>query len=149
MNATRSIKREAQEVDFEQRSILLLMTKSGKSRRVCLSEVAWMEIERMKALRKGKHPYVFPGKKEETPVQQPRRCFTNILKEAAIEDFRIHDLRHTHASYLLQSGATLFEVQKALGHASSEMTQRYAHLADSSLRDRANQAAARLTGTDG
>ena len=64
-------------------------------------------------------------------------------------NFRIHDLRHTHASYLVQSGASLFEVQKALGHSDSSMTQRYAHLADNTLRDRAEIAVQRLTGTEG
>jgi integrase len=49
----------------------------------------------------------------------------------------------------LPGRASLFEVQKALGHADSTMTQRYAHLADSGLREKAERAAARLTGTDG
>ena len=75
---------------------------------------------------RGKHPYVFPGRMPNTPVKQPRTTFKRILNEVGIEDFRIYDLRHSHVSYLLQPGATLFELQKALGHASSEMTQRYA-----------------------
>jgi site-specific recombinase XerD len=44
----------------------------------------------------------------------------------------LHDLRHTFASIAVQNGASLYEVQKLLGHASSQMTQRYAHLADDS-----------------
>lgn len=137
------------DVDEENRSVLLRKTKAGKPRRVSLSNAAWAVIERMRALREGGHPYVFPGLKPNTPVLQPHRCFRGILKQAKIEDFKLHDLRHTFASYMVQSGASLFEVQKALGHADSSMTQRYAHLADAGLRDKAERAAARLTGTDG
>ena len=43
---------------------------------------------------------------------------------------RIHDLRHSFASLAVNSGATLYEVQDLLGHSTSQMTQRYAHLAD-------------------
>jgi integrase len=135
------------DVDPETKSILLRRTKSGKSRRVYLSSAAWAEVELMRPLRIDNHPYVFPGLRPGTPVMQPHRCFRGILKDAGIADFRIHDLRHTFASHMVQSGASLFEVQKSLGHSSSQMTQRYAHLADAGLRDRADQAAQHLTGT--
>ena len=51
-----------------------------------------------------------------------------------IEGFRVHDLRHTFASIAVNSGSSLYEVQKLLGHHSSQMTQRYAHLGDKELR---------------
>ncbi|MBI1320211.1 MAG: tyrosine-type recombinase/integrase [Candidatus Hydrogenedens sp.] len=137
------------DVDLEAQSILLRMTKSGKSRRVYLSAAAMDEILLMQSQRKKGHPYVFPGKLANKPVAQPNRTFKTACKRAKISDMRIHDLRHTFASHMVQSGASLFEVQKSLGHSSSQMTQRYAHLADSSLRDRADQTANRLTGTDG
>ncbi len=137
-----------EDVDVEAKSIHLRRTKSGKTRRVYLSAMAWAEIERMGALRKGDHPFVFPSKQGIAPVAQPQRAFLAALKEAKITDFRIHDLRHTFASHMVQSGASLFEVQKSLGHSSSEMTQRYAHLNDGNLRNRADQTAQRLTGGD-
>lgn len=137
------------DVDFENRSIILRTTKSGKARRVHLSSAAWAEIELMKEQHDSEHAYVFPGYHARQPVMEPHRCFREILSVAKIDEFRIHDLRHTHASYLVQSGASLFEVQKALGHSTSDMTMRYAHLADGALRDRAEVAARRLTGTDG
>lgn len=50
------------------------------------------------------------------------------LKEAGIDNFRFHDLRHTAASYLVMGGATLYEAAQILGHKSTETTKRYAHL---------------------
>lgn len=129
--------------------MLLRKTKTGKSRRVYLSGAAWAEIERMREHRSNSHPCVFPGRQPGRPVADPRCTFKAALNDAAIADFHVHNLRHTFASHMVQLGASLFEVQKSLGHSSSAMTQRYAHLADTGLRDRADQTAQRLTGNGG
>lgn len=47
---------------------------------------------------------------------------------AQIENFRFHDLRHSCASYLAQSGASLLEIADVLGHKQLDVTRRYAHL---------------------
>ena len=57
------------------------------------------------------------------------------MGRAGIEDFHIHDLRHTFASWLVMNGTPLFEVSKLLRHASIQMTERYAHLAPDHLHD--------------
>mgnify|MGYP000076272700 CR=1 FL=1 len=57
-----------------------------------------------------------------------RESWKRAVKDAELEDFRFHDLRHTTASYLAQSGATLLEIADVLGHKQIEVTKRYAHL---------------------
>lgn len=58
------------------------------------------------------------------------RVWAPAVKRANIGHTRIHDLRHTYASWLLQDGVPLAEVGKLLGHVSPITTQRYAHLTE-------------------
>ena len=73
--------------------------------------------------------YVFAGGKK-TPPRFPRKAWTDALAASGVEDFRFHDLRHTAASYLAMSGATLPELAAFLGHRTLDMVQRYAHLSE-------------------
>ena len=54
-------------------------------------------------------------------------------KAAGVKRIRIHDLRHSYASALVNNGRSLYEVQTLLGHSTSKMTQRYAHLSNENL----------------
>ena len=60
--------------------------------------------------------------------------FASLCKRAGIKDFRIHDLRHTCASWLVSAAVPLRVVQEMLGHSSIQMTERYAHLAPENLK---------------
>ena len=62
-------------------------------------------------------------------------AFQTALKKVGIKDFRFHDLRHTFATRVVQSGKDLYKVQRLLGHKTPSMTQRYAHHYPESLRD--------------
>lgn len=74
-----------------------------------------------------------------------RQCNTQAwckaLKRAGIEGFRWHDLRHTWASWHVQNGTSLQELQLLGGWSSFEMVLRYAHLSSDHLKDAANRVA--------
>jgi integrase len=64
-------------------------------------------------------------------------------RRAALVNFRFHDLRHTAASYLAMTGASLLDISRILGHNSLRMTERYAHLSEAYTRgvvERMNRA---------
>lgn len=61
-------------------------------------------------------------------------AFRDAMKAAGLKNFRFHDCRHTAASYMAQSGASLLEIADTLGHRQLRMVQRYAHLNTDSRR---------------
>jgi site-specific recombinase XerD len=67
-------------------------------------------------------------------------AWDSARKRAGLAHVRIHDLRHSFASFLVNSGRSLYEVQRLLGHAHIKTTQRYAHLSDETLISAANAA---------
>ena len=78
-------------------------------------------------------------------------CFTKpwrkALKEAEIEDFTFHSLRHTCASYLAMNGASLLEIADVLGHKQIQMTKRYSHLCIDHKQKLINSVLGRISGT--
>jgi len=109
-------------------AIRLELTKSGRRREVPLSSNADAVLARRRAPEaKG---YVFGSRN----WNSLRSAWESALVAAGIEDLRFHDLRHTLASWLIQRGRTLREVQEALGHQTITMTMRYSHLAPDHLR---------------
>ena len=66
-------------------------------------------------------------------------------KSVGLGDVRIHDLRHSFASFLVNAGRSLYEVQKILGHTQIKTTQRYAHLSQDTLIEAANAVPFTLT----
>ncbi|MBA3814862.1 MAG: site-specific integrase [Alphaproteobacteria bacterium] len=109
------------------------LTKQKKKEYLPLSDRALSLLESLKKLT-SESIYLFPGRKAGEPLKEIKKFWATVLKEAKLEDVRVHDLRHTHASHLVSSGLSLTIVGKLLGHTQASTTQRYAHLADDSLR---------------
>lgn len=83
------------------------------------------------------NPYVIVGRNEGHHLINIKNSWAVIRKEAGIDDVRIHDLRHTFASFGARAGMSLPLIGALLGHRSTQTTARYAHLADDPLRDAA------------
>ena len=111
-------------------------TKSGKRRSIPLNQIARSTLVRRLRFRAEYCPdsiWVF-AHRDGTRIKDVRRAFTTACKRAGIKDFRIHDLRHTCAAWLVSAGAPLSEVRDLLGHSSVTMTEKYAHLAPENVR---------------
>jgi integrase len=84
-------------------------------------------------------PYVFPAVSGEGHYQGIGKVWRAVRKAAKLEDVRLHDLRHTFASYGAAGGLSLHIIGKLLGHSQAATTQRYAHLADDPVQRAADQ----------
>lgn len=111
--------------------------KNGKVGSVPLNKLARQAILSRKLFRERHCPgarYVFcdwSGK----PIRYVRRSFLTACKRADIENFSPHDLRHTCASWLVQSGVPLVNIKELMRHADIRTTMRYAHLAPEHSRE--------------
>jgi integrase len=115
-------------VDGSRGVVRLELTKSGRRREVPLSSNADNVLARRWTSDAWGHVF---GKRNWNAF---RSAWEAALVTAGLEGFRFHDLRHTFASWLVQRGRTLKEVQEALGHQTITMTMRYSHLAPDHLR---------------
>ncbi|MFA7282613.1 MAG: tyrosine-type recombinase/integrase [Sterolibacterium sp.] len=88
----------------------------------------------------GTYQYLFVNRKTGLPYGRVHKAWHRIRAVAGVPFLRIHDLRHMYASFLVNSGRTLFEVQNILGHSDPMVTMRYAHLNSKSMQDAANSA---------
>ena len=77
---------------------------------------------------------VFPSPKTGGKMDNIKTSWSALLEDAGIAGLRLHDLRHTFATRLVESGCDLYRVQKLLGHSSISVTERYSHLNVDDLR---------------
>ena len=121
-------------IDWE-RSVLKVPDERGKTgaSEVQLSDRAVAVLRELEAAAQGSR-WVIPGENGEKPLVGYRKLWLALLEDAGVADLRVHDLRHTFASYSLSGGQTLGTVGQLLGHRSTQTTSRYAHLVDDAAR---------------
>jgi integrase len=115
------------EVDLDGKQVRFLKTKHHGNRVVPLVGHALPLLQERAAARDPLVPWVFPNHSGTAPVLM-ERDWRAALAASGIKDFRFHDLRHTFASYMAMSGATLREIADVLGHKNIQQTMKYAHL---------------------
>jgi integrase len=92
--------------------------------------------------------YVFPAARGDGHATGLRKALEAVWARAGLKGVRIHDLRHSFASFAIADGASLFLVSKLLGHASARTTERYAHLSSDPLEEAVNRIARQVAGDD-
>jgi len=119
------------DIDLEKQRLSILRTKTDQPRTVYLPAAA---VDALRTLKSGplvSTQSIFLSESGE-PLNRGtiRIRWLPIRDKAKLHNFRWHDLRHSCASFLAQQGATLLEIASVLGHRSTSVTRRYAHLVE-------------------
>lgn len=132
-------------VDLERRTWYIPDSKTGKARHVPFSADA---VEVIKELVKIPGcPWLVPNPETRKPYTDIKQAWNTARKNAGLRDVRIHDLRHSAASFMINAGIDLYAVGRILGHADHQSTMRYAHLANNTLLAAVEAGAAKMKET--
>lgn len=135
------------QVDIANRQFILPDSKGGRPHHLPLTVEAMAILENIPRLQG--NPHIFPGAKEGAHLVDLKTPWKRIRARSGLEDVRIHDLRHTIASWLVQGGNSLYLVGKILNHKDLRTTERYARFAQDNLRDALESTGKRMTGAAG
>ncbi len=113
-------------------------SKTGKARQVPLSATALAVLEAIPRFKDC--PYVIPNPATHKPFNSIFKSWNRARIAAGLPDVRMHDLRHSMASNMANSGQSLFVIGQVLGHSQPRTTMRYAHLSEGTLQKAANAA---------
>jgi integrase len=120
-----------QDIDLGAQRLRIMRTKTDKPRTVYVPASAVAALRTLKRESVVSTKAVFLGQGSEPLNRGTIRIRWLPIRDAAkLQDFRWHDLRHSCASFLAQNGATLLEIGSVLGHKSTSVTRRYAHLVE-------------------
>jgi integrase len=128
--------------DLSRRAWRIPITKSGRARHVPLSDGALSLLASMP--REAGVDWAFANPETGKPYVSIYCAWNTARQNVGLSDVRMHDLRHSFASLLINAGRTLYEVQHILGHTQVKTTQRYAHLSQDTLLAAANSATTAL-----
>lgn len=127
------------EIDLDAKIWRIPKTKTGKNQTVALADSAVSLLKDIQADNPDEI-YVFPSETSESGhIVDVKRAWRTLKKKANLKNFRLHDLRHTIATYMIAQGADAFMVQRALTHQSIKSTQIYVNLGVEHLREKLNE----------
>jgi integrase len=112
-------------INFKQQTAYISITKNGEPKVLPLTDDVISELNKFKHQ---ESQLIFNSEIKINKSYVFFKPWKLALKQASIQDFRFHDLRHTTASYLAHNGASLLEIADVLGHKQIQMTKRYSHL---------------------
>lgn len=103
--------------------IFIKDTKSGNPRKIPMNRL----VKETLAELRHESEYIFFNPETKNHIMDIKKAFATACRKAEIKGLRLHDLRHTAATRMIQAGVDLVTVSRILGHASIQMTMRYAH----------------------
>jgi len=130
------------DINFDQSSWKISKNKSNKVRHVPLSEGALEILSAIREKSTGTHcgvsieqnDFIFANPSTGKPYSSFFYSWNTARAKAGMPELRVHDLRHSFASFLVNAGRSIYEVKELLGHADIKTTSRYAHLSQESLK---------------
>lgn len=135
-------------VDRSRGVLALPDTKSNEPQDIQLPDEALSLLDDIKAdqSRQGKigSLYIFDGRLASQPLKDEGNHWNEIRSEAGLSDFRLHDLRHSFASFMAMATGSELMIQRSLRHADAKTSQRYTHLFNDPLRAAVQETADRV-----
>ena len=130
-----------QKVEVQPNELLVEQSKNGKPRVVPLTSEA-RRIAKTQIADVTTKNYLFTSYRTKGMITEIKTAFTGAVRDTGLDDFRFHDLRHTFATRLNESGADPYTIRDLLGHSSTTMTENYTHTSHET-RQRAIEAMSR------
>ena len=128
-------------IDFGRGLIFLTHSKTG-AKPIFLNETAILVLRATPRVEG--NPYVIIGALPGSHLVNLQKAWRRIRERASLNEMRLHDLRHSFASFAAAQGASLLMIGKLLGHTQAQTTQRYAHLVADPVRNVAENVGARI-----
>jgi site-specific recombinase XerD len=131
------------DINFAEKTILVqskarFSTKSRRNRTIPVSEQLWALLATRKE--RASCELVFHKSIRVLRAEAVSKYFKAAIRDAGLDErLHFHSLRHSHASWLVQDGVSLYEVQKLLGHSNISVTEKYSHLMPQKLHDTVNR----------
>jgi len=115
------------DVDFKAGMLTIPKAKNGESRHVAMTSTVRAILSGLPRALDG-NALVFPNTEGHRDLRCAKKSVPAALRDARIDDFRFHDLRHTFASRLAMESVDLMVIRELMGHKTMAMTLRYSHL---------------------
>ena len=124
--------------------ILLVAPARSIARRKKTCSPSALDVLRVRRETTNDSEWVFPSRSAIGHLQEPKRAWKTILKNADITDLRMHDLRRTLGSWQAMTGSILQTIGKSLGHKNARTTEVYARLSLEQVRESVDKATAAM-----
>ena len=120
-------------------------TENSKSKKPRIIEITDVVLEVINSLTtEGRYDYLFVNQKTRLPYTTIKKPWIRLRAKAGLPHLRLHDCRHLFITWVLESGASLFQAGQLAGHMNPATTQKYAHLSKCVLQSAANNGASKF-----